>query len=71
MITRGSGPGKTNSLLKQIKKDDDNYSVVDIIYFYIKDLNAAKYQHLIIKRENIGLKVLKDRKTLIKYSNKM
>ena len=71
MITRGSGPGKTNSLLKQIKKDDDNCSVVDIIYFYIKDLNAAKYQHLIIKREKIGLKVLKDRKTLIKYSNKM
>ena len=71
LITRGFGPGKTNPLLNQIKKVDDNYSVVDITYFHIKDLNEAKYQHLIIKCGNIGLKILKDRKTLIKYSNKM
>ena len=68
----GSEYGKTNALLNLIKKQDNNdYSIIDKIYLYIKDPNEAKYPYLIKKHENNGLKNLKDPKVFIEYSNNM
>ena len=44
---------------------------IDKIYLYAKDPYTAKYQLLINKRENIGLKYLNDWKALIECSNDM
>ena len=41
------------------------------MYFYAKDPYEAKYQFLINKRENIGLKHLNDPKAFIECSNNM
>ena len=38
---------------------------------YLKDPNKAKYQYVIWKRENNGLKNVKDSKTFIEHSNNM
>ena len=46
--------GKTNTLLNQIKQqDDDDYSVIDKI---LRIQNEAKYQYLIKKHETLLLK---------------
>ena len=48
LINGGSGSGKTNALLNLIKnEDDDNYSVIDKAFLYIKDRNEKKCQYLI------------------------
>ena len=52
LIICGSGSGKTNTLLNLIKGQDD----VDKIYLYAKDLSEQKYEFLIKKREDTGLK---------------
>ena len=44
---------------------------VDKIYLYAKDSYEAKYQLLINKRENTGLKYLNDSKAFIEFSNDM
>ena len=54
LITGGSGSGKTNALLNLIKKEDD----IDKIYLNAKDLSEPKYDFLIEKRENAGIKHL-------------
>ena len=41
------------------------------MYLYAKDLYEAKYQLLINKRENVGLKHWNDSKAFIEYSNDM
>ena len=41
------------------------------IYLYAKELNEPKYQYLIKKREDVGMKYLKDPKTFIEYSQHM
>ena len=56
LIIGGSGSGKTNTLLNLIK-EQDNHDVIDKIYLYSKDLNKAKYQFLIEKREYAGIKL--------------
>ena len=35
------------------KQDDDDYSVVDNIYLYVKDPDKAKYQYLSKKCKNV------------------
>ena len=50
-----SGSGKTNALLNFIQQGNDN--LIDKIYLYAKDLSEAKYQFLIKKRENAGIKI--------------
>ena len=55
-IIGGSGSGKTNTLLNLIK-EQDNHDVIDKIYLYSKDLNKAKYQFLIEKREYAWIKL--------------
>ena len=41
------------------------------MFLYVKGLFEAKYQYLIKNHENNGLKILKDPKGSIKYSNNM
>ena len=67
LIIGPSGSGKTNCLLNLIQKDD----IIDKIYLYAKDLQEPKYQLLIKKREQAGIKSLIDKNSFIKYSNKM
>ena len=67
LIIGGSGSGKTNALLNLINNQPD----INKIYLYAKDPYKDKYQFLIRKRENIGLKHFNDPKAFIEYSNNM
>ena len=67
MIIGGFGSGKTNALLNLIKEQDN----IDKIYLYAKDLSEAKYEFLIKKREDAGIKHLNDSKAFIECSNTM
>ena len=67
LITGGSGLGKTDALLNLIKKQDRD-NLIDKIYLCAKDLNKLKYQLLIKKREDVGIKHLNDSKGFIEYS---
>ena len=51
LIIGGSGSGKTNALLNLINNQPD----INKIYLYAKDPYEAKYQHLINKREKVGI----------------
>ena len=67
MIIRGSGSGKTNTLLNLISQQDD----IDKIYSYAKDLSEPKYEHLLKKREDEGTKHFSDPNAFIECSNTM
>ena len=67
LIIGGSGSGKTNTLLNLIKEQDD----IDKIYLYAKDLSKPKYEFLIKKQENAGIKHLNDVNVFIECSNTM
>ena len=67
LIIGGSGSGKTNLLLNLINEQSD----IDKIYLYAKDLSEPKYEFLIKKRENAGIKHLNDSNAFIKFSNTM
>ena len=67
MIIGGSGSGKTNALLNLIKEQDD----IDKIYLYAKDLSEPKYEFLIKKCEDAGIKHLNDSNAFIECSNTM
>ena len=69
LIVGPSGSGKTNALLILIQKDNNNF--IDKIYLYAKDLEEPKYQILIKKRKNTGIKNLNDPNSFIEYSNTM
>ena len=69
LIVGPSGSGKTNALLNLIQKDNDN--CIDKIYLYAKDLDEPKYQFLVKKRENGGIKTLNDPSVFIEYSETM
>ena len=64
LIIGGSRSGKTNSLFNLINHQPD----IDKIYLYAKDLNEAKYQFLIKKREDVGIKHFDDSKDFIEQS---
>ena len=70
LIIGGSGSGKTSALLNLIK-EQDNGKLIDKIYLYAKDLNEPKYQFLIKRREDAGIKHLNDPKAFIEHSNTM
>ena len=61
------GSGKTNTLLHLI----NNLHPIDKIYLYAKDLYKPKYEYLINKREQAGIKNLNDPDAFIEYSNDM
>ena len=67
MIIGGSGSRKTNTLLNLIKEEDD----IDKISLYAKDLSEPKYEFLIKKRENAGIKHINDSNAFIECSNTM
>ena len=69
-IIGGSGSGKTNTLLNLIK-EQDNRDVIDKIYLYARDLNEPKYQFLIKKREDAGIKHVNNPNAFIECSNTM
>ena len=64
ILIGGSGSGKTNTLLNLINNQQD----IDKIYLCADDPYEDKYQFLIQKRENIGLKHFNDAKAFIEYS---
>ena len=67
MIIGGSGSGKTNALLNLIKEQDD----IDKIYLYTKDLSEPKYEFLIKKRKDFGMKYCNDPDAFIECSNRI
>ena len=52
-------------------KEQDYHDVIDKIYLYAKDLSEPKYEYLIKKREDAGIKHLNDPNAFIKCSNTM
>ena len=67
LIIGPSGSGKTNTLLHLI----DKRHPIDKIYLYVKDLSEPKYEYLINKREQVGIKMLQNPKAFIGYSDDM
>ena len=67
MIIDGSGSGKTNALINLINEQD----YTDQSYLYAKDLSEPKYEYLIKKREDAGIKHLNNPNAFIKCSNTM
>ena len=67
LIIGPSGSGKTNTLLHLI----NNFHPIDKIYLYAKDTDEKKYQYLINKREQAGIKNLNDPHAFIEHSNDM
>ena len=65
MIIRVSGSGITNTLLNLINEQHD----IDKIYLYARDLNEPKYEILIKKRKDAGIKHLNDPNAFIDCSN--
>ena len=66
----GSGSGKTNALLDLIK-EQDYHDVIDKIYLYARDLSEPKYEYLIKKHGDAGIKNLDNPNTFIVFSNAM
>ena len=67
LIIGGSGSGKTNALINLINGQND----IDKIYLYARDLSEPKYEYLIKKREDVGIKHLNDINTFIECSSTM
>ena len=67
LIIGGSRSGKTNTLLHLIKEKDN----IDKIYLYAKDLSEPKYECLIKKREDVGIKHYNDPNAFIECSDTM
>ena len=67
LIIGPSGSGKTNTLLHLV----NNLHPIDKIYLYAKDINEPKYEYLINKREQAGIKNLNDPHAFIEYSDDM
>ena len=67
LIIGPSGLGKTNTLLHLI----NNLHPIDKIYLYAKDIHEPKYEYLINKREQAGIKNLNDPHAFIEYSDDM
>ena len=67
LIIGASGSGKTNALINLINEQND----IDKIYLYAKDLSEPKYEYLIKKREDAGIKHLNNSNAFIECSNTM
>ena len=67
LIIGPSGSGKRNILLHLI----NNFHPIDKIYLFAKDTDEKKYQYLINKREQAGIKNLNDPHAFIEYSSDM
>ena len=67
LIIKPSRSRKTNTLLHLI----NDLNPIDKIYLYAKDLHEPKYEYLINKREQVGIKNLNDPHAFIEYSDDM
>ena len=67
LIIGPSGSGKTNTLLHLI----NNLHPIDKIYLYAKDIHELKFEYLINKREQAGIKNLIDPNAFTEYSDDM
>ena len=67
IIIGGSGSGKINALINLINEQND----IDKIYLYERDLNESKYEYLIKKREDAGIKLVYNPTAFIECSNTM
>ena len=67
MIISASGSGKTKTLLNSINEQLD----IDKIYLYARDLYKPKYEILIKKREDAGIKHVNNPNTFIECWNTM
>ena len=67
IIICGFGSGKTNALTNLINEKND----IDKIYLYARDLSELKYEYLIKKRGDAGIKHVNNPNALIEYSNTM
>ena len=67
LIIGPSGSGKTNTLLHLI----NNLHPIDKIYLHAKNIHEPKYEYLINKREEAGIKNLNDPNAFIEYSDDM
>ena len=67
LIIGGSVSGKTNALIDLINEQND----IDKIYLYARDLSQPKYEYLIKKREDVGIKHLNNPNAFIEFSNTM
>ena len=67
MIIGGSGSRKTNTL-RNLIKEQDYHDVIDKIYLYARDLSEPKYEYLIKKREDAGIKHLNNPNAFIECS---
>ena len=67
LIIGGSGLGKTNALINLIYEQND----IDKIYLYARDLSEPKYEYLIKKREDVGIKHVNNSNAFIECSSTM
>ena len=67
LIVGGSGSGKTNALINLINEQND----IDTIYLYAKNLNEPKYEYLIKKGEDVGIKHVNNSNAFIECSSTM
>ena len=67
LIIGPSGSDKTNTSLHLI----NNLHPIDNIYLYAKDIHEPKYEYLINKREQAGIKNSNDPHAFIEYSDDM
>ena len=68
IIIGGSGSVKTNTLLNSIK-EQDYHDVINKIYLYARDLSEQKYEFLVKKHENAGIKHVNNSNAFIVCSN--
>ena len=67
LIIGGSGSGKTNAYINLINEQND----IDKIYLYAKDLSELKYEYLIKKREDVGIRHVNNSNAFIECSGTM
>ena len=67
LIIRSSGSGKTNALINLINEQKD----IDNIDLYARDLSEPKYECLIKKCKDVGIKEVNNPNAFIEYSNTM
>ena len=67
MITGGSGSGKTKALITLMNEQNN----IDKICLHARDLSEPKYEYLIKKREDAGIKHLNNPNAFIECSNTM
>ena len=67
IIIGGSGSEKTNALINLINEQNN----IENIYLHARDLSKPKYEYLIKKCEDAGIKHLNNPNAFIKCSNTM